>query len=233
MITPPEAAVPQPRRSLRDAEGIYRRALGRLANGDDPTSALAETVRALIRWCGAQLAVLMVVTADGALVPEYAVGRSAYAVGREITSRPVPAVRKPLRQLTVCGHCVLAVPLETPAGFGGLLVIGVRHPRTFNASQRAQLRRLVPIASVAVQLKKLRQPATVTRRHSTGGPRRLSQRERGVVALLLAGKSVKETAAALGLSRRTVETYLERLRQRYRQPRLHALLAHLVRVGVA
>jgi DNA-binding CsgD family transcriptional regulator len=52
-----------------------------------------------------------------------------------------------------------------------------------------------------------------------------------VVTLSLAGGSAKEAAARLGLSQRTVETYLQRLKAREHQPRLHALLAQLVRQG--
>jgi len=60
----------------------------------------------------------------------------------------------------------------------------------------------------------------------------LSRREREIVALLIAGRSVKEAAAALGLSPRTVEDYLVRLKRRFRQPRLLSLVAHLVKHGL-
>jgi DNA-binding CsgD family transcriptional regulator len=60
----------------------------------------------------------------------------------------------------------------------------------------------------------------------------LSRREREIVALLIAGRSVKEAAAALGLSPRTVEDYLARLKRRFRQPRLLSLVVHLVRHGL-
>ena len=60
----------------------------------------------------------------------------------------------------------------------------------------------------------------------------LSRREREIVALLIAGRSVKEAAAALGLSPRTVEDYLTRLKRRFRQPRLLSLVVHLVKHGL-
>ena len=60
----------------------------------------------------------------------------------------------------------------------------------------------------------------------------LSRREREIVALLIAGRSVKEAAAALGLSPRTVEDYLARLKRRFRQPRLLSLVVHLVKRGL-
>jgi DNA-binding CsgD family transcriptional regulator len=63
--------------------------------------------------------------------------------------------------------------------------------------------------------------------------RPLSRREREVVRLLLDGATVKEVAARLELSPRTVETYLQRLKTREHQPRVHALLAQLVRTGRA
>ena len=60
----------------------------------------------------------------------------------------------------------------------------------------------------------------------------LSRREREIVGLLIAGRSVKEAAAALGLSPRTVEDYLVRLKRRFRQPRLLSLVVHLVKHGL-
>ena len=60
----------------------------------------------------------------------------------------------------------------------------------------------------------------------------LSRREREIVALLIAGRSVKEAAAALGLSPRTVEDCLARLKLRFRQPRLLSLVVHLVKHGL-
>lgn len=60
----------------------------------------------------------------------------------------------------------------------------------------------------------------------------LSRREREIVTLLIAGHSVKEAAAMLGLSARTAEGYLERLKRRFRMPRLLGLVVHLVKQGV-
>ena len=62
--------------------------------------------------------------------------------------------------------------------------------------------------------------------------RQLSRREREIVALLIAGRTVKEAAATLGLSPRTVEDYLVRLKRRFRQPRLLSLVVHLVKLGL-
>lgn len=71
------------------------------------------------------------------------------------------------------------------------------------------------------------------RSHATSPAPHLSRREEQIVALLISGRSVKEAAAALGLSPRTVEGYLERLKVRFRQPRLLALVVCLVKLGLA
>jgi DNA-binding CsgD family transcriptional regulator len=68
--------------------------------------------------------------------------------------------------------------------------------------------------------------------HANTDVAHLSQREREIVGLLIDGRSVKEASAALGLSPRTVEGYLERLKQRFHQPRLLALVVHLVKQGL-
>ena len=68
--------------------------------------------------------------------------------------------------------------------------------------------------------------------HSRTAASHLSHREREIVALLIAGRSVKEAAAALVVSPRTAEGYLERLKRRFAQPRLLALVVHLVKQGL-
>jgi DNA-binding CsgD family transcriptional regulator len=215
----------------RGIEQIYHRSLTLLAACELPAKTLSVMLRAWARWCGAQMVVLVALAADGAVADMYAVGPLAPAVTRDIAGSRVLLAGPAVRSMTSEGYSVLTGRLTAAAGVCGALAIGVRHPRRVDATQRRRLSQLLPVASVALQLTARREHHTPPRR--TDRPRRLSQRERGVVALLLAGKSVKETAATLGLSSRTVETYVERLRQRYRQPRLHALLAHLVKVGVA
>ena len=79
---------------------------------------------------------------------------------------------------------------------------------------------------------RIRAPGPADGTSQSDVPRRLSQREQEIVALLIAGNSVKEAAAALDLSPRTVEGYLERLKQRFRVPRLLALVVHLVQQGL-
>jgi DNA-binding CsgD family transcriptional regulator len=78
-----------------------------------------------------------------------------------------------------------------------------------------------------------KRPPEVHRARGPKAPRQqLSRREREIVALLIAGRSVKEAAAALGLSPRTVEDYLVRLKRRFCQPRLLSLVVHLVKHGL-
>jgi DNA-binding CsgD family transcriptional regulator len=218
------------RGSSTETAQVYRRTLTRLAVSDQSPKAVTAMLDILLRWCGAHLAVLMIVAVDGGLAVVQAIGRSARVVARAMSDCPLPSVVS-IRSAHVAGHSVLTAPLLMPSGIGGLLAIGVRQPRSFGARERRQLRQFAPMISIALQLRSQRggQPLAPP----AGGQRRLNRREHDVVRLLLAGQSVKETAAALGISSRTAETYLERLKMRHRQPRLHALLAHLVRLGVA
>jgi len=81
------------------------------------------------------------------------------------------------------------------------------------------------------RVKRRLNPATGAQEPKSDAPH-LSKREREIVALLIAGRSVKEAAAALDLSPRTAEGYLERLKRRFGQPRLLALVVHLVKQGL-
>ena len=60
----------------------------------------------------------------------------------------------------------------------------------------------------------------------------MSPREHQILALLRAGKTFKEIGASLDISERTVEHHLERLRQRFHQPRMHALVDYLQKHGL-
>jgi DNA-binding CsgD family transcriptional regulator len=66
----------------------------------------------------------------------------------------------------------------------------------------------------------------------TGDRIQLTPRQREIVILLAAGLTCAEAAAALDLSSRTVQHHLERLKQRFRQPRLPALVGYLMQHGV-
>lgn len=60
----------------------------------------------------------------------------------------------------------------------------------------------------------------------------LSPREHQILGKLIDGLSCKEVAAQLGLSARTVEHHVERLKARFAQPRLHALVGFAVTHGL-
>ncbi len=212
----------------------YRRAVALLAGSDGRTDPLAYVTRAAREACGALIVVLMLISsaqATPAVVRAY--GRSATRVGRKLAALGADWLATSLRVTDAAGYRILVVPVTTPVGVAGALAVGVRPPHGFSAQQRQHLRGLADIASVALQLAAVRPPALDPAPALEHGPRPLNRREREVVTLLLAGASVKEAAARLDISPRTVETYLQRLKQRERQPRLHALLAQLVRAGRA
>ena len=74
--------------------------------------------------------------------------------------------------------------------------------------------------------------STAPRRGSTSSVAQLRPRERQLVMLLIAGDSVKEGAARLGLSVRTAEAYLDRVKRRFGYTRLIPFIAYLVKHGL-
>lgn len=61
---------------------------------------------------------------------------------------------------------------------------------------------------------------------------RLSPREQQILALLVEGNTYKEVAHVLGISPRTVEHYVERLKIRFDKPRVPALTGYLASRGI-
>ncbi len=57
-------------------------------------------------------------------------------------------------------------------------------------------------------------------------------RERDIIKLGASGKTFKEIASSLGISGRTVEHYLERLKLRFHQPRRAELVGYTLTHGV-
>jgi len=220
------------RPSLRSAEHLYRRTLQLLAVCDQPPKALLAALRSWARWCGAQLIVLAALSADGALADVHSVGRT-HTDPRDVAARCLPLSGPASQSLTVEKLRLLTIPLTTANGIDGLLAIGVQAPRIFDTTQRRRLRQLESLASVALQLTALRQRNDAPSARAGDPQRRLNRREREVIDLLIAGQTLKETAATLNISPRTVETYLDRLKQRHHKPRLSALLVHLVKTGLA
>ena len=217
----------------RDSQPIFQRTLALLATCNAPPRALLAALRSWARWCGAQLIVLAALSADGALADVHAVGSSTHVDAHALVARCLPLVGPTIRSLKIEKLSGLALPLMNARGVGGVLVIGVHSPRTLHVTQRQRLRQLTAIASVALQLTALRQSHDGSAPHPARQQHRLNRREREIIDLLIAGQTMKETAVSLNLSPRTVETYLDRLKQRHRQQRLHALLAHLVKIGLA
>lgn len=154
---------------------------------------------------------------------------------------------------------VLVVPLRSPAGVCGTLTVAKTVPWGFSRADAAVLSSLAESASAAIQTARVccglrregaapkgdwqaqRCPHAVrcwreidrgTARTATLEPLRLSTRQLGIVRLLMSGKTTKEIAAAVGLSPRTVQHYVERLKARFNQPRLSGLIALFARSGL-
>lgn len=155
---------------------------------------------------------------------------------------------------------VLAVPLRDGSGPFGTLSVAKRVCWRFSAHHEALLAQLADSASIAIQNARLREQLHSAGRHSTrldaavrsvdvtppslqhpseldqplahSDSCHLSPREREILKLVANGKTFKEIAAILGISGRTVEHYLERLKLRFHQQRLAALVGYMLTHGV-
>jgi DNA-binding CsgD family transcriptional regulator len=142
---------------------------------------------------------------------------------------------------------VLVVPLIAPGGPMGTLTLGKAQPWRFPSIVQARVDQLAACACVAIQNALLRgqargAAATTIGACTPGGASdggeeapsdvRLTKRQREIIELLIAGQTCKEIAANLGISTRTIEHHLERLKLRFGQARLHALAAYLAAHGV-
>ncbi|MBI3783774.1 MAG: hypothetical protein HY270_10245 [Deltaproteobacteria bacterium] len=211
----------------------YRRAIAVLAGHDRRIHPLAYVTREAQRTCAAAIAVLLGLLADGAALDALSThGPGARSLARRLAALGASELGPTIRLADADHHRVLTAPITTPDGIVGFLIVGRPAPSRFTEMQRRYLRDLADIASVAFQLAHLRGSPS-PRSAIPGDHRPLNRREREVVTLLLGGASAKEAAVQLGISQRTVETYLQRLKDRERQPRLQALLAKLVREGRA
>jgi DNA-binding CsgD family transcriptional regulator len=149
----------------------------------------------------------------------------------------------------------LVLPLRKSDGAFGTLALARHRLVRFTAGDEAIARCFAEHASIAIQQAELRRqlidrlpraaeqpsdasPMSLAVVSDSGGdpaPLRgcdenaagLSPRQGQIVQLLMAGKTAKEIGAALNLSTRTVEHHLERLKLRFKQPRLHALVGYL------
>jgi len=165
---------------------------------------------------------------------------------------PRPAVRETPRLSGARG--MLMVPLRNPQGPFGTLGVATRVPWRFTDRDAAVLTQLADSASIAIQNAQLRarfwsgmwepgapalqpRPSLVTygppvhtkqlpRRPPSHAAQHLPPRERQMLDLLVTGRTCKQVASALGLSPRTVEHSVERLKLRFHQPTLHALVGY-------
>lgn len=155
---------------------------------------------------------------------------------------------------------VLGVPLRNREGPFGTLGVARHTPWRFTNHDAALLTQLADSASIAIQTAQLRDQLHSTARHSTepkaagrsaaltlqsmllptelqrhpmpSDSGRLSPRQREIITLVAAGKTYKEIASILSISGRTVEHHLERLKLRFHQPRLAALVGYMITQGL-
>ncbi len=182
--------------------------------------------------------------------------------GRSVRSANVLRDPRPLvRQIPQISGArgVLFVPLRDQRGPFGTLGVAKRVAWRFTARDDVALSQLADSASIAIQNARLReqlhrtaaqrtelagappQPVQGDRSDSQteshrGAPAsdscRVSPREREVLNLLIAGMTCKEIASTLSISKRTVQHYLDRLKLRFHQPRLPALVGYVVKHDV-
>jgi GAF domain-containing protein len=151
---------------------------------------------------------------------------------------------------------VLFVPLRNQHGPFGTLGVAKRVAWRFTSHDEIVLSQLADSASIAIQNAQLREqlyrtaapPAGLAAAsiQATSGGRadgstalqgqpssadqcRVSPREREVLNLLIAGMTCKEIACRLSISNRTVQHYLDRLKLRFHQPRLPALVGYVIK----
>jgi DNA-binding CsgD family transcriptional regulator len=154
----------------------------------------------------------------------------------------------------------LAVPLRNREGPFGTLGVAKRMVWHFSDRDAMLLTQLADSASIAIQNAQLREQLRGTARDSpepvaagrnaalTPQPMllptelhrhampsdsgRLSPRQREIITLVATGKTYKEIASILSISGRTVEHHLERLKLRFHQPRIAALVGYMITQGL-
>ena len=146
---------------------------------------------------------------------------------------------------------LLIVPLPGWQGPAGTLAVASRQPWHFSARDQAVLEAFAHVAGLALEVFRipLWEVAAVADASSAAAPpvpgngldsgpprepeskspplsyKRLTPRQRDILALLRADRTCVEVASALGLSPHTVRHHLERLKLRFGQATLHGLVA--------
>jgi DNA-binding CsgD family transcriptional regulator/transcriptional regulator with GAF, ATPase, and Fis domain len=134
---------------------------------------------------------------------------------------------------------ILGVPVRNGEGLEGLVgILGVakRQVWRFSAGDKVRLNWLANCASIAVAQAQLRARLVRVRTGNWPVPAAaavhrvwLSPRQREILHLLIRHHTCKSIASVLGMSRRTVEHHVERLKVQLHQPRLPALVAYAVK----
>ncbi len=232
---------------------LMRQVYAAIALGAALDDALARIVRTAARLCRAPIAYVAVLSAMGDELsvvngfPRTArmLGARLPVVARSLAITPergwrsrdvLHDRRQVVRDLAGASGMrgALVVPLRSPRGPLGILSVGTRTPHRFTDRDAAVLSQLSDAASIAVQHAQLvpQRPVNETvvprRRTSSRLIAVLTDRQRQIMELLVAGKTAKEIAAAIGLSTRTVEHHLERLKRRHGASRRATLIAALV-----
>jgi GAF domain-containing protein len=149
-------------------------------------------------------------------------------------------------------RAMLIVPLRNQEYPLGTLMVTRKTPGTWLRTQEEALVQLADLVSIAVQSLQLREllrrstwsaiasdlpakpKAVVELRAESSGAnlRKHTAREREIINLLIVGQTYKEVAATIGISARTVEHYVDRLKHRHRVTTIHGLVGHFLRKGV-
>jgi GAF domain-containing protein len=177
----------------------------------------------------------------------------AVTTGRPVRSFDVLADPRPFAAWVArCTsmRAMLIVPLRNQEYPLGTLMVTRKTPGTWLRTQEGLLVQLANLASIAVQSLQLRELlrrstwsaivsdlpakpklAVEPRAGSDANLRQHTAREREIINLLIVGQTYKEVAATIGISARTVEHYVDRLKHRHRVTTIHGLVGHFLRKG--
>jgi len=131
---------------------------------------------------------------------------------------------------------MLAVPILDGSITVGLLWVGKRSAKRFPTGEAAALHMLADSAGVAIgqtqvdrDQDQIRRSPSAASTNSEEDPTRLTPRQREILHLLMQHRTCKSIGSTLGISVRTAEHHVERLKLRLRQSRLSALIAYAIK----